>query len=218
MQYTVVDLNTWERGKLFSHYIDKMRIVMSLTSEIDAAPLVAYLHKHKLKFYPAMIWVVSKVINAHAEFKYGWDENGQLIRWDFVSPYYVHFHPEDENFTKLVTEYTDDLHAFHAKFLEDKETYKDARWFDVTDIPRNTFDLTCLPWMRYTHYDLHVFDEGKYLAPVVAWGKYEKVHGKLKMPLTMNIHHAVADGFHVARFFREVQECINELGASVTGA
>ncbi|MBY2254487.1 chloramphenicol acetyltransferase, partial [Clostridioides difficile] len=31
------------------------------------------------------------------------------------------------------------------------------------------------------------------------------------MPLTMNIHHAVADGFHLSRFFNEVQELINSI-------
>jgi len=33
-------------------------------------------------------------------------------------------------------------------------------------------------------------------------------HGKYVMPLTMNIHYAVADGFHLSRFFAEVQELI----------
>ena len=28
----------------------------------------------------------------------------------------------------------------------------------------------------------------------------------------MNIHHAVADGFHLSKFFLEVQELINFLG------
>ena len=31
------------------------------------------------------------------------------------------------------------------------------------------------------------------------------------MPLTMNIHHAVADGFHLSRFFNEVQEVVRGL-------
>ena len=33
------------------------------------------------------------------------------------------------------------------------------------------------------------------------------------MPLTMNIHHAVADGFHLSRFFADVQELIDHLTA-----
>ena len=37
--------------------------------------------------------------------------------------------------------------------------------------------------------------------------------GKLPMPLTMNIHHAVADGFHLSRFFTEVQALIDSLPA-----
>ena len=75
----------------------------------------------------------------------------------------------------------------------------------------NFFDVSCLPWVRYKHFDVHVFDEGKFLAPVVTWGKYEQERGKLIMPLTMNIHHAVADGFHLSRFFNEVQKMINTL-------
>lgn len=27
----------------------------------------------------------------------------------------------------------------------------------------------------------------------------------------MNIHHAVADGFHISRFFNEVQKLINDI-------
>ncbi|MCI8687725.1 MAG: chloramphenicol acetyltransferase, partial [Lawsonibacter sp.] len=34
---------------------------------------------------------------------------------------------------------------------------------------------------------------------------------RLVMPLTMNIHHAVADGFHLSRFFNEVQALIYAL-------
>ena len=59
---------------------------------------------------------------------------------------------------------------------------------------------------------MHIFDSGTYLAPVITWGKYEKDNsGRILMPLSLNIHHAVADGFHLSRFFIEVQELINSL-------
>ena len=210
MNYKTIDLNTWDRGALFKFYIDKMRIVMSLTVDMDVTPLVGFAKKNRLKFYPAMIWAVSKIVNAHDDFKYGWDADGNLIKWDVVSPSYAHFHKEDENFTKTVTEFSDDLFEFHALFLSDREKYKDVRAI-AENQPPNFFDVTCLPWVRYKHFDVHVFDEGKFLAPVITWGKYEPEHGKLVMPLTMNIHHAVADGFHLSRFFNEVQELIDAL-------
>lgn len=210
MNYSTIDLNTWERGSLFKFYIDNMRIVMSLTVDIDVAPLLAYTRKNNLKFYPAMIWVVSKVINSHDEFKYGWSNNGDLIRWDYISPSYTVFNQEDESFTKFVTEYTDNLFDFCKRTMDDQGKNKCERAI-IKNQPQNFFDVSCLPWIKYKHFDVHVFDEGKFLAPVVTWGKYEAEHNKVLMPLTMNIHHAVADGFHLSRFFNEVQALIDSL-------
>lgn len=210
MNYTLVNLNEWGRGSLFKFYIDKMRIVMSLTADVNVTNLRAYSKKNNLNFYPLMLWVVSKIINSHDEFKYSWDDAGNLIKWDFVSPSYTDFHADDENFVKMVTEYSDDLFEFCSRVDKDRQRHKNEQAILVNQ-PPNFFDVSCLPWIKYSHFDIHVFDEGKFLAPVVTWGKFEEKDGKLIMPLTMNIHHAVADGFHLSRFFNEVQELVDSL-------
>lgn len=191
--------------------MDNMRIVMSLTVDIDVTNIKAFSKNHAMRFYPTMLWVISKVINSHGEFKYGWDKDGNLIQWDYVSPSYTDFHSEDENFTKLVTEYSDDVFEFYDRMVADMKKHQRERAI-IPNQPENFFDASCLPWVKYRHIDFHVFDEGKFLAPVVTWGKYEAENGKLTMPLTMNIHHAVADGFHLSRFFKEVQDIANSLG------
>lgn len=210
MNYTLVNLNEWGRGSLFKFYIDKMRIVMSLTADVNVTNLRAYSKKNNLNFYPLMLWVVSKIINSHDEFKYSWDDAGNLIKWDFVSPSYTDFHADDENFVKMVTEYSDDLFEFCSRVDKDRQRHKNEQAILVNQ-PPNFFDVSCLPWIKYSHFDIHVFDEGKFLAPVITWGKFEEKDGKLIMPLTMNIHHAVADGFHLSRFFNEVQELMDSL-------
>ena len=55
MSYTKIDLNEWSRGKLFKSYIENMRIVMSLTVEIDVTNLIEFSKRNNLKFYPSMI-------------------------------------------------------------------------------------------------------------------------------------------------------------------
>ena len=42
MEYTRIDLTKWERGDLFTYYIENMRIVMSLTADIDVTELLAF--------------------------------------------------------------------------------------------------------------------------------------------------------------------------------
>ena len=141
MNYTLVNFNEWRRSSLFQLYIDKMRIVMSLTVDVDVTNLKAYSKAHHLDFYPLMVWVVSKIINAHDEFKYSWDADGHLIKWDFVSPSYTDFHKEDENFTKMVTEYSDDLLVFCNRMAADRERYKNDRAV-LEDQPKNFFDVS----------------------------------------------------------------------------
>lgn len=99
MNYTKVNLDEWNRGKLFQFYMNKMRIMISLTADVDVTNLKAYSKKKDINFYPLMMWVVSKTINSHDEFKYSWDRDGNLIHWDYLSPSYTDFHSEDESCT-----------------------------------------------------------------------------------------------------------------------
>ena len=63
--------------------------------------------------YEMQEWVVSKRMNARDEFKYSLTKEGELLKWDYVSPSYTDFNPETEKFVKFVTEYSDDLQIFH---------------------------------------------------------------------------------------------------------
>lgn len=55
MNYTRLDLNAWSRGKLFQFYIGKMRVVMSLTVDIDVTNLKVYAKKTSIPFYTLML-------------------------------------------------------------------------------------------------------------------------------------------------------------------
>ena len=209
--HTVVDLEAWDRGPVFRHFIEDLRCVMSLTADLEIPRLPSWLRARGFRFYPAMIWAVSTVLNAHPEFRYGWDPQGQLVLWDRIEPYYAHFHRDSGNFVKMVTPAAADLETFHRRFLEDRERYAALEHFDLREIPPNTFDVSCLPWVRYRSFDMHIFDSGTYLGPVVTWGKYQRENGRTVIPVSLNIHHAVADGFHLSRFFLELQELLDAL-------
>jgi chloramphenicol O-acetyltransferase type A len=42
-------------------------------------------------------------------------------------------------------------------------------------------------------------------------GKYYPQDGKVLLPVAIQIHHAVCDGFHVARLFNELQAMCDDL-------
>ena len=207
MNFTPVNWNSWERAEVFRHFIRDLRCVMSLTVEVDITNFLRAVKGRGLAFYPAMIWVASTAVNRRGELRMGWDSGGNPGIWDVVSPYYAQFHREDSRFAKLVTEYDPDFSAFYERFQEDQVRFASCRGFDQRELPPNTFDLSCLPWVHYKSFDMHIFDEGTYLAPVITWGRYEDDgRGRITLPLSLNIHHAAADGFHLCRFFADVEE------------
>ncbi|MBR6737608.1 MAG: chloramphenicol acetyltransferase [Clostridia bacterium] len=208
--YTKIDLNTWDRKDLFNLYTNDLKIVMNMTVDVDVTPVVSYAKEKGLKFYPVMIWLVSNVINANENFKLAFDENGDVIRWNYVSPSYTDFNVTTKKFNKFVTDYDKDLFVFYNRVQNDREKYKNEVGF-LPNQPKNIFDISCLPWTKYKSLDLHVYNDGKQLFPVVIWGKYELSGDKYLMPVTANIHHAVCDGYNICKFFEDLQAEINKL-------
>ena len=213
MNYKKIDFSTWPRRELFKHFIDDVRCVVTITADIDISKVLDFCQESNRKFYPAMLFLVSKTINKHDEFKLGYNSKGDIILWDRVCPSHVVFNKNDEIFTRLITEYDDSFTLFHDRVIGDIKNNTDKRAFQIKYEQTNTFDVSCLPWLHYKSCDLHVYDKGTYLAPVITWGKYVKSCNNWFMPLTMQIHHAVADGFHIARFFTELENEIQNFDA-----
>ncbi len=205
------DMDTWDRAEIFCHFIDELRCVMSMTVELDVTAFVNALKKRGCSFYPSMLWVVSAAVNQREELRMGYNAQGEAGTWTFVSPYYAHFHKEDERFVKLVTVYSPCFETFYQRFCEDKRRFATYRGFEQTEIPPNTFDVSCLPWTHYRSFDMHVFDKGTYLAPVITWGRYLEKEGRLMLPLSLNLHHAAGDGHHLCRFFSDVETWMQAL-------
>ncbi|MCL2078138.1 MAG: chloramphenicol acetyltransferase [Oscillospiraceae bacterium] len=210
MKSTSIDLGTWKRADDFKFFIDNLRCVIGITADIDVTDVLAFCKRKGYRFYPVFIHIVSSAVNRRDEFKVRYDDGGKLVLWEEVSPYYTVFSAEDERFTRLLTPYSKDFETFYKNVLDDMEVHKNAKGNQIKYTVPNSFDVSCLPWLNYKSFDLHVFDSGTCLSPLIMWGQYKEQAGRFLMPLTLQVHHAVADGFHVARFYKDVEERIGE--------
>lgn len=215
MKFSRINLETWPRAEAFQHFIDDLRCVLTLTANVDVTQLVCACKQANCRFYPTFIYIVSKIVNNRTEFRLGFDEQGRAGLWDCVWPSYIIFDDQRESFTRLETPYDDDFDTFYAHAVADIDHAKTLQSVNAGTKPAHTFDVSCLPWLAYTALDMHVFDAGLYLAPVITWGKFADVNDCLQMPLTLQIHHAVADGFHLTRFFLDAEREIAALASQI---
>ncbi|MFD3157214.1 CatA-like O-acetyltransferase [Haloimpatiens sp. FM7330] len=212
MKFNIIDMNKWERREHFQHYDKGDNCSYSLTSNIDVTKLVCNVKQKKLKFYPVFIYIVTKAVNSMKEFRMALDKDGNLGFYDEVSASYTIFHEDDKTFSCAFTKYDSDFETFYKNITDDMEKYKDVKGFQIVKSEPNSFPVSCVPWLNYTGFNLNVPIDINFYAPIITWGKFVNNNGKLEMPLTVQINHAVADGYHTSMLFKEIQDICLFLG------
>ena len=99
--------------------------------------------------------------------------------------------------------------------IEQSKPLQGPRWKEE---PPNRFYVSCIPWLHYRGFSMQMYGDGKLLCPIFTWGKFERSGDKTVMPLTIQIHHASADGFHIAQLFQELQWEVDHFSEEQAGA
>ena len=66
--------------------------------------------------------------------------------------------------------------------------------------------LSAIPWMIFTSFQHAMNFNTTDSVPRITWGKFFKEGKKTKMPLSVQVHHAVVDGRHVGKYFQLFEE------------
>ncbi|PHM65485.1 chloramphenicol aminotransferase [Xenorhabdus stockiae] len=210
MNYTKIDLNTWNRGEHFAYYRHSVKCGFSLTTKIDITALCLSLAKTHYKFYPAMIYLLTKVVNQYPEFRLAIKDE-ELIIWDSIDPIYTVFHKKTETFSVLCTTFSPDLPQFMINYCADIERYGDnTRLYPQTEKPKNHINISSIPWIGFDGFNLNISDITDYFSPIFTMGKYQQEGGKVLLPLSVQVHHAACDGYHVALFIKKLQALCND--------
>ncbi len=83
--------------------------------------------RNNIKLYPILIYMTSKIINKHEELRTSFDEKGNLGYWESMSPSFTIFHKDNESFSNIWTEYSDDFKTFYNNCLQDIEKHSDVK-------------------------------------------------------------------------------------------
>ena len=161
--------------------------------------------------YPALLWLLTQGVNEMEAFRTVATPEGLGI-YDHMDPAYTVFHPQEKTFSVLWTPFHPDYQVFRAAYQRDVAAYgASLEWMPQGVRPENTFDVSMVPWMSFSAFHLAATTERPYLLPIFTFGRYYEENGKYWIPLSIQVHHAVCDGFHTCRFINELQEVIKSL-------
>ena len=211
MNYKVIDRESYYRKDVFRHFSQDCKCSVSMTARVDVTELAAWSRKTGTKFSLNFLYLLSRVLNSREDYRMGylW-QTDELICYDVIHPTQYVFHEDTETCTPVYTEYRENYDAFYAGALRDLEQAKQTREYglDAAGHP-NWFDASCIPWLSYDALHLELPDGYLYFAPIVNWGRYREEGGRLMMPVSVRLNHAVADGYLVAKVFLLLQQEID---------
>lgn len=138
-------------------------------------------------------------------------QTDELICYDAINPTQYVFHDDTETCTPVYTTYNENYKIFYHNAKEDVEQAKQTKEYglDIENHP-NWFDASFIPWLSYDSLNIELPDGYLFFAPIINWGKYREENGRLAMPVSVRLNHAIADGYLVANVFRILQQEIKE--------
>lgn len=217
MNYKVIDRETYYRKGVFRHFSEDCKCSTSMTARIDVTDLVRYSKETGTKFYINFLYILSRVLNSRDDYRMGylW-QTDELICYDVINPIQYIFHEDTETCTPVYTNYDEDYGRFYAGALRDIEEAKKTREYglDMENHP-NWFDASYISWLSYDSLHIELPDGYLFFAPIVNWGKYREEGGRLVMPVSVRMNHAIADGYLIANVFRLLEK---EIGSFVKGS
>ena len=95
--------------------------------------------------------------------------------------------------------------------MEDIEKAKESKTYNLDSANHpNNFEASYISWISYDSLNIELPDGYLYFAPIINWGRYKEEDGKLLMPVSVRMNHAVADGYLVALVFKLIEKEIVE--------
>ena len=200
MNYKVIDKDSYYRKGVFRHFSEDCKCSTSMTARVDVTALAEHSRRTGTKFYLNVLYLLSKVLNSREDYRMGylW-QTEELICYDVIHPTQYVFHEDTETCTPVYTEYDPDYERFYAGALRDLERAKQTRDYalDAAHHP-NWFDASYISWLSYDSLNVELPDGYLYFAPIV--------NGRLLMPVSVRLNHAIADGYLLANVFRLLQK------------
>ena len=206
MTGTPVDLATWDRAQQFQFFRTFERPHYATTVRMDVTALMAERKTLGLSPFRHTVWAIGVGLHAVPELcmRFRGETVTQYDRLqlsatipldngDFRYSYFP-FDADRASFDKTAASMIEELQK-GGELNANDGTIEDVAY------------LSCLPWLDYTALD-NAFPNAQDCIPRISWGKIVPKGDGYDMAMTLQIHHALADGLHVARFFEATEHAL----------
>jgi chloramphenicol O-acetyltransferase type A len=199
-----IDLSTWPRRRHFELFSTFNHPHFGLCADVDLSVFLPRMRQCGVPFTVAFVYAIARAANAVPEFRHR-IRSGKVVEHDLVSPSFTVL-AGDDLFGFCTISYCEAFLEFAQRARTAISRAQEHICLAIDPERDDLLFMTALPWVAFTSFahpmPLHPADS----IPRFAWGKYHEEAQRTKIPLSVQGHHALMDGIHMARFYAKLEE------------
>lgn len=202
-----IDIANWKRKDHYNYFKQLDYPHFNICGNLDITSFYKYIKENKIPFFISVLYTSTKTANSIKEFKFRIREDN-VIEHETVNPSFTVM-TEGEVFSFCTSNFIDDFKKFKNNTLNQIEKVKNN--ISIEDEPGrdDLLYITSIPWISFTNITHPIQMNPVDSIPRISWGKCFEEGGKIKLPLSVQAHHALVDGIHVGQFFNTFQEILD---------
>lgn len=199
-----IDLAQWRRKDTFEFFRTYADPFFQLTAPVDVTALLQRSGNEGRSFFLSYLYLALKALNEQEAFRQRFSAEGLMQ--------YAHVHAgctvlrEDETFSFAFMPWNSDRDGF---FEEGSRRLQEARFSDrlePLDERKDVVFFSVIPWVSFTSFKNPHRDPQTDDIPRIVFGKTYRLGNEVYLPVSVEVHHALADGLHAGRFFERLSE------------
>ncbi|MDB4293129.1 chloramphenicol acetyltransferase [Maribacter sp.] len=205
----VIPFTDPHRKKHFDFFRSMNHPHFNISANVDITALLPYLKAKKLPTTPSIVYLITRAAHEIREFRWRIREE-QIVEHTTVQPSFTVPTADSDVFSFCTVAYNEEPAIFIQQAQDRIKEMLQSPSFEDEEGRDDYLFLSAVPWVSFTgilhamHY--HPCDS----VPRICWGKFFEQNGKMLMPLSVQVHHALVDGRHLGQYF----ELLENMSAS----
>ena len=198
----ILDMTAYPRRAHFDYFRSLPYPYVGVTVDVDVTEFVTWCRREGRAFFLSMVHAAALAADTVPEMRRRIRDGG-IIEYEECPTSHTEL-LEDGTYAYCTLRHHMSMAAYDAQAEEARRGCRENGIEEDEDVESMYF-ISSLPWLHYTSL-IQPVAGGDESNPRLTWGRYEEKGGRLMLPFSVLVHHALADGLHIARFFEALEE------------
>ncbi|MDQ0594200.1 chloramphenicol O-acetyltransferase type A [Chryseobacterium ginsenosidimutans] len=202
---TIIDIESWNRKEHFEFFSKMASPYFGFTTEVDCTKAYEKAYEKGYSFFAYYLHKSMVAANSVDELRLRIVDN-QVVLYDEVHGGST-IGREDGTFGFSFFHYSESFEIFNEELQKEIKSVQNSKGLGISNdiLPINHIRHTTIPWNSFSAV-LHPTNfDPKECIPKITFGKFSIREGKKYLPVSIEAHHGLADGIHLARYIEAFQ-------------